>query len=505
MTEIVIIDLADVGPILAGAVRTLGYRVATFANVPPARRAGRASAVLICPDPEAPTLDLAPVRRVFGDAIPVMTYIPATDSPTALASLVSLGADRILHHPDELREVLDELVGPPTPATADPHALPDDLDLDAYGLEDVPDPIPESAAHTRTNVRSPTARQPRARDDQATVRQPRQRQGHATAKRPRAMSKTPRTDIKIHVYSKPDKLLGALWELVDHRASGILTIESGGTAAQLALTHGMLSQPPANMHLQSSSVRVDTDPTALQTVRTAGDPTGTYIGLTVDTLVQALSTKGRWSLSPRRNPRPPCASVPALMLMGVARAFTPEVLEGFLSRGRCPALEVAGLASLRTALAASLELDNPTMLAALDGTRPLTVLSDDLGFEYCELLAVCFVLTAGGRLSWVVERKRDRTEREQHKRIQQAVALARTGDFLALLGVRPDDPAHIVRAAHRRRVAEFDVDALEPAIAEAAASQLAHLRAALDEARELLCDEALKTLYLSHLPHKDLR
>jgi len=153
---------------------------------------------------------------------------------------------------------------------------------------------------------------------------------------------------------------------------------------------------------------------------------------------------------------------------------------------------------MRQALAAMLQLSNRSLLSTLDGTHTVEALVEVHGFERSQLLATLLVLEAGQRVSWVTRRpKSNRTP--SHTKIERALKMARQGDFLGLLGVDRASPVHAIRAAYRQRMHEFDADTLDPATVEDCATQLTELRGAFQEAQELLCDEALRCLYLSHL------
>ncbi|MGB1015861.1 MAG: hypothetical protein ACPG4T_17115, partial [Nannocystaceae bacterium] len=120
------------------------------------------------------------------------------------------------------------------------------------------------------------------------------------------------------------------------------------------------------------------------------------------------------------------------------------------------------------------------------------------GFERGHLLATLLVLEAGQRVSWVTRRPRARRTTATAK-IERALNMARQGDFLGLLGVERSTPVHAIRAAYHQRMAEFDASTLDAATASTHAAALRELSSALHEAHELLCDEALRCLYLSHL------
>ncbi|MGB1277597.1 MAG: hypothetical protein ACPG77_17775, partial [Nannocystaceae bacterium] len=120
MTEIVIIGSAKARRPLAQAVHALGYQAMELRRLPSQGRYRTVSAVVICPGRSAAP-DLAPVRERFGASTVVLIYAALSQGTGSLASLVALGADRILRAPiaeQELQTVLEELLGPPATAPA---------------------------------------------------------------------------------------------------------------------------------------------------------------------------------------------------------------------------------------------------------------------------------------------------------------------------------------------------------------------------------------------------
>jgi hypothetical protein len=85
------------------------------------------------------------------------------------------------------------------------------------------------------------------------------------------------------------------------------------------------------------------------------------------------------------------------------------------------------------------------------------------------------------------------------RRIDERLALARDSDYFSLLGVaREAGRAELLRA-HADLRDTFAAERLEPRTREELADALAELHAALDEAREVLLDEVLRSAYLAQL------
>ena len=118
--------------------------------------------------------------------------------------------------------------------------------------------------------------------------------------------------------------------------------------------------------------------------------------------------------------------------------------------------------------------------------------------SYLRILMMCGMLAlllCGG--CWVFAWKHLR------RRIDERLALARDSDYFALLGVgRAAGRAEVLRA-HADLRDTFADERLEPRTREELADALAELHAALDEAREVLLDEVLRTAYLAQLPETE--
>jgi hypothetical protein len=85
------------------------------------------------------------------------------------------------------------------------------------------------------------------------------------------------------------------------------------------------------------------------------------------------------------------------------------------------------------------------------------------------------------------------------RRIEDRLALAREADYFAVLGLPRDAGRSDVRHAYTELMRTFADEGLEAGTPEALASELAELRAALGEARDVLQDDALRSAYLAQL------
>ena len=86
------------------------------------------------------------------------------------------------------------------------------------------------------------------------------------------------------------------------------------------------------------------------------------------------------------------------------------------------------------------------------------------------------------------------------RRIDERLALARASDYFAVLGVGREAGRAEVLRAHADLRSTFADERLEARTREELADLLAETRAALDEARVVLLDEALRTAYMASLP-----
>jgi hypothetical protein len=165
-----------------------------------------------------------------------------------------------------------------------------------------------------------------------------------------------------------------------------------------------------------------------------------------------------------------------------------------------------GDAQQSRALAEQLRLtaSEEACLARLDATKSLRRLAAEPGADELELLALVYALHVIGQVELSGEAapaaraEHDPVVIDRH-RIEERLRLAREADYFALLGLDRDAGRLDVRRAHADLMRAFGPDALEPATRDRFADALAELRAALDEARDVLSDDAMRSAYLAHL------
>ncbi len=138
-------------------------------------------------------------------------------------------------------------------------------------------------------------------------------------------------------------------------------------------------------------------------------------------------------------------------------------------------------------------------LELLDGGRELGLLVAEDGLDERELWAAsCVLLAADLAVPAEFDAEAALVEIDR-RRIDERLALARDSDYFSLLGVgREAGRAELLRAYADLRDTFAD-EQLEPRTREELADLLAELHAALDEAREVLLDEAMREAYLAQL------
>ncbi len=146
-------------------------------------------------------------------------------------------------------------------------------------------------------------------------------------------------------------------------------------------------------------------------------------------------------------------------------------------------------------------------LAGLDGRRPLHVLRREPGLDRHETLALLLTLRTMGRLEGGdlaqevgggLPPSRDPVQVDAD-RILDRLRLAREADYFELLGLGRDATRGEVRRAHVELSSTFRDEVLEEGTLDRYARELDELRAALEEARDILTDDAMRSAYLAHL------
>jgi len=190
------------------------------------------------------------------------------------------------------------------------------------------------------------------------------------------------------------------------------------------------------------------------------------------------------------------ANVLGLLASGARLGLSLERLREDMPESTCLCIQVEDIERLAA------QLDWPEAaqwLGLLDGGRSLGQLVEEDGLDERELWAAAQVLWAAG-LAQPVEVDLDAALVViDRRRIEERLALAGSSDYFALLGVARDAGRAAVLRAHADLRETFAEERLEPRSREELADELAALRVALDEAREVLLDEALRAAYLAHL------
>ena len=181
------------------------------------------------------------------------------------------------------------------------------------------------------------------------------------------------------------------------------------------------------------------------------------------------------------------ANLLGLLASGARLGLSLERLREDMPESTCLCVQVEDIERLAA------QLDWPEAaqwLGLLDGGRSLGQLVEEDGLDERELWAAAQVLWAAG-LAQPVEVDLDAALVViDRRRIEERLALAGSSDYFALLGVARDAGRAAVLRAHADLRETFAEERLEPRSREELADELAALRVALDEAREVLLDEA---------------
>ena len=222
--------------------------------------------------------------------------------------------------------------------------------------------------------------------------------------------------------------------------------------------------------------------------------------------------EGSWSIEPN-------ASCSETVLLDASTALV--IAEGIRNRMEAPQLwgllggprqhprlrteaiaRVGGLATLAHELRMS--PSEEAWLQALDGKRSLQALSEDPTADEIELLGLAYLLHVLELLDLVGEREPEPISEQDpasvdRRRIEERLRVARESDYFALLGLGHEATRLDVRRAHAELSRTFADDHLEPSTCSTMTAELLELRSALDEARLVLIDDALRSAYLAHL------
>ena len=142
-------------------------------------------------------------------------------------------------------------------------------------------------------------------------------------------------------------------------------------------------------------------------------------------------------------------------------------------------------------------------MGRLDGRRSLRELSSQTDVDVPELLGLVYTLEVLGRLELDEQRRSVPADVDpvniDVERIRDRLQLSRLGDYFAVLGVPRDASRIEVRRAHAQLRQTFSAEQLEADAREAMSDELDELFDLIEEAREVLVDESLRSAYLAHL------
>jgi hypothetical protein len=222
--------------------------------------------------------------------------------------------------------------------------------------------------------------------------------------------------------------------------------------------------------------------------------------------------EGRWTMVPdARCEEPVQMTTPTAVLLvdGIRQRMEPARLLGLVGGPRAhPRLvgDAATQDAARRDLASGLRLPpgEESWLPRLDGRTSIAMLLADPGADEAELLTVVYALHVLELLDLHGEplpsvREVDDPAGIDRRRIEERLALAREADYFALLGLERTATRAEVRTAWSDLVRTFGDPRLEPGVRTSMAGELAELRAALTEAREVLEHDMLRNAYLAQL------
>lgn len=221
-------------------------------------------------------------------------------------------------------------------------------------------------------------------------------------------------------------------------------------------------------------------------------------------------TEGRWLLVPGEEPDEAVlvdAPVSLVVAEGVRHRMESAQLIALLGgleqrpRFRGEAVGIGGLHELAERLL--LSPSEEAWLSRLGGTATLRELLGQPDTDELELLGLCYVLHVLEHLELprelpVAAPPVDPIELDM-ARIRDRLRLAREGDCFASLGLPRDATRLDVRRAHAELQRTFADAHLEPSVRTQLRAELEELRDLLDEARDVLADEGLRSAYLAHL------
>lgn len=218
---------------------------------------------------------------------------------------------------------------------------------------------------------------------------------------------------------------------------------------------------------------------------------------------------GRWLLVPDEACDEPVQleEAPAMVLAeGVRNRMEPAQLVDLLGGpDMVPRFDPANHTIVGVAELAELLRMTPAeeaWIEKLDGRKSLSEL--DAGADELELLGLVYLLHVMGYVELSREPEPEprsdlRPEELDEQRIVERLKMSRQVDYFEILGLDRDACRVDVHRAFSDVSATFADDNLEAAVRRRMAAELAELRGALAEARDVLMDDGLRSAYLAHL------
>lgn len=193
---------------------------------------------------------------------------------------------------------------------------------------------------------------------------------------------------------------------------------------------------------------------------------------------------------------------------GVRNRFEPAQLSARLGGNDAvprlvgPAASEAGRRDLAEAM--NLTASEESWLRGLTGARTLAELRPEAGADELELLALVYALHVMEHVDLTRERQPEPARAVDPAgvdaiRVRERLVIARQADYFEILGLPRDACRVDVTRAHAEVASTFDDENLEPRTRTEMGIELAELRAALAEARDVLMDDGLRGAYLAHL------
>lgn len=217
---------------------------------------------------------------------------------------------------------------------------------------------------------------------------------------------------------------------------------------------------------------------------------------------------GHWTLLPdERVEEAALIDTPVALIVaeGIRHRMESSQLTALLGGlDRFPRFRIEGVVDGTRALAERLMLtpSEEAWLTRLDGSQLLRELRDDPRVDELELLGLVYMLHVLEHLELRAEGAADSDAAPgsvDRARIRDRLQLAREGDYFAMLGLSRDAGRLDVRRAHAQLRQTFADEHLEADTLVSLARELDELRELLDEARDVLMDEGLRSAYLAHL------